>query len=144
MARRRRREVKKDRDPRRERWEIGALLNGHCWRFIFPGGGRSYREAWDYYRDRIREPFIKANPGKRPYAEWVFELVPAYGERRIIRENTLDREAWTQWGILHTNTIPPIQEPERDYLERHGLLTADERIALEEADRKRLKGRENP
>lgn len=103
----------------------------------------AFRDAWETHRDDIRSEFIEQHPGRRPFGEWLFELIPQFGERRIIRENTIEREAWTQWGILHTNTIPPIQEPEHEYLSRHGLLTIDERLALEAADRKRLEGREN-
>jgi hypothetical protein len=59
---------------------------------------------------------------------WLFELVPQYGERRVIDPKFgAYRANWLTHGILHTDTEPPIQEPEAEYLKRHGLLTYAER-----------------
>ena len=83
--------------------------------------------AWESHRGKLLPAWIKQRPGTRPYAWWVCEGVPQFGERRVTaewsREHEQHRENWSRWGILHTNTVPPLQEPQRAYLERNQLLT---------------------
>lgn len=45
------------------------------------------RAAWKIHRKRIMSEWLKANPGTRPFACWFFEIVPKYGERKIIDPN---------------------------------------------------------
>lgn len=90
--------------------------------------------AWREHGDTITKEWITVMPGTRPFAAWLFELVPQHGERRTTEHWTAEherhRQNWTTYGILHTLTIPALQEPEVDYLARHGLLRAQERRLL--------------
>ena len=85
------------------------------------------QRAWQLHREEIRAKWAAENlPGTRCFAEWLFEIVPRFGERATTEfwtdEHERHRENWLLHGILHVHTIPPIQEPEAEYLARHGLL----------------------
>ena len=85
------------------------------------------RQAWEQHRDAIRFEWAENHePDTRCFAEWLFELVPEYGERRPtarwLANGDQHRASWTKFGILHLHTQPPSQESEGDYLRRNGLL----------------------
>ena len=112
---------------------------------FFVGDGASFRNledfraAWEIHRDRLRAEWRNSRgPGRRCFAEWLLELIPQYGPRRTTRAYAEHCQQYEPprllWNILHTNTVPPWQEPERDYLDRHGLLDGKEREALREWD----------
>jgi hypothetical protein len=86
-------------------------------------------DAWQAHRPRLLREYIAQKPGRRPLAWWLFEGVPRYGERPVIREvrpEYLEREREQTHGLLHTHTHLPIQEPEADFLRRHGVLSRAE------------------
>ena len=88
------------------------------------------RLAWEIHREEIRAEWRDAHPkGTRCYAEWLFEICPKYGERKttpyfekLCEETPSLREQLMSDGILHTDTIPEFQEPQSEFLRRHGLL----------------------
>lgn len=90
------------------------------------------RAAWQANRSDLLREWITKRPGSRPFAWWLFEAVPRYGERKVVSEVWCEeyRPGWLQYGILHTNTTPANQESEAEYLQRHGLLQADEATAF--------------
>ena len=93
------------------------------------------RRAWELHQDEICREFRERHPLDRcpgyvrPFGEWLFEIVPDYGERRVVasRFKQEHRPGWVRHGILHTHTIPPIQETEVEFLRRHDLLNAEEK-----------------
>jgi len=94
------------------------------------------REAWEIHRDELRDEWRRENPpATRCFAEWLFELVPAYGERRTTplwdRTSAQYADNWRIHGILHLETTPPAQESQAAYLARNGELDADEIAFLE-------------
>ena len=82
------------------------------------------RDAWELHRDEVRQKWAAENPpGTRCFAEHLFEIVPKFGERRIIDPRIEPhRNNWLTMGILHTRTWPPIQEAEHEFLYRHGII----------------------
>ena len=108
------------------------LLHGRG--FLVPSPFRSLEEmepAWKLHRDTLREKWAAQHPpGTRCFSEWVFELVPQFGERQTTeyfrREHQQARHQFVIMGILHTNTWPPMQEAEHEYLYRHGVLDETE------------------
>jgi len=106
----------------------------------FMGDVDHLRAAWEIHRDDLRKQFINTNPGERPFAEWLFEIVPKYGERPVLVErNTVTEQDATMYGILHSSVRcvgigggwdDTYQETEESFLDRHGLLTDAERAAL--------------
>lgn len=118
------------------------LLHGRPW---LSGEGVDdldiLRHAWETHRAEVLAKWASEHPaGTRPFGFWLFEAVPQYGERPTTpRWNEFCepyRERWLKHGILHTNTFPPSQEPEVDFLRRHGLLTPGEIRRLDAAARK--------
>jgi hypothetical protein len=100
--------------------------------------------AWELVRDAVLPAWIRQFPLTRPFAWWLCEATPKYGERRIIkhdwprephRESGLAEMRRQRFGILHTSLHPPIQESEGAYLARNGLLTsAEKRLVKEDPD----------
>jgi hypothetical protein len=89
--------------------------------------------AWERHGNDLTREWIVDNPGTRPFSAWLFDLVPEYGKRQTTKywpALAPYRDAWLTYGILHTHLCPPVQEDEAEYLDRHGLLTAEEREAL--------------
>jgi hypothetical protein len=83
------------------------------------------QDAWDTHREALMAKWFEEYPADtRPFAWWLFEGVPDYGERPVILKNwnPAYRKNWSYHGILHTNTIPPIQEPEGEFLRRVGEI----------------------
>jgi hypothetical protein len=126
---------------RQDFWDLDAnleyeLLTG---RALIPACGfaseEDMRAAWDQHRDRLLAEWIKEKPCSRPFGWWKFEGVPRHGERPIICERfeAKYKPNWEKHGILHTNTVPPIQEPERDFLRRHGELAEEELLLFSNA-----------
>lgn len=110
-----------------------ALLFGVRGSYVIAGvaDSEAFTLAWRAYRDELLPQWIEDRPGTRPFAMWVVELVPKYGERRLlVPERAFNREAWTNVGILHTPEELGWQETELQYLDRHGLLSTGEREAL--------------
>jgi len=92
------------------------------------------RRAWEMHRDRLLDEWRdQEGPGSRPFAWWLFEAVPKYGERRILPGSEClieHRDGWIRRNILHTHLDPPGQEEEAVYLRRHDLLDDDELSSL--------------
>jgi len=93
------------------------------------------RQAWEECGDELTEEFIDEYPGHRPFAWWLFEGVPKYGERPIIpgwlgdRPEVAKRSREQTHGVLHTGWNYPgheNQEPEWEFLHRHGVIDDDE------------------
>jgi hypothetical protein len=118
----------------------------------------AWREAWDDLRDKLLTKFIDDYPGHRPWAWWRFDC-PAPGRRRRIggkphpfdnehRKAHIERLArqrptaddlsgqlYELWfgkpaSLIGLDDIQADYESERQFLERHGLLTDAERAAL--------------
>lgn len=82
------------------------------------------RQAWQERRDEILAAFAAEHPGERPWAFWEFSAP----EPRRIREVPIRwKDTITGEWRMH---ISQEAEPERDYLERHGLLTEGECLAF--------------
>lgn len=92
------------------------------------------RVAWELHRDDLRDEWSLNNPpATRCFAEWLFEITPKFGERpltpaarKLISPAMADR--WRRHGILHTNTTPPMQEPQHEFLYQHGLIDGPEYV----------------
>jgi hypothetical protein len=118
------------------------LLHGAA--FIVPYPFRTLdemRPAWEIHRDRLRGKWAAEQPvGTRCFAEWAFELIPKFGERRATEcyrpEHQEHGQQLLTMGILHTSSWPEMQEPEHEYLFRNGVIDAAEYAAAcaEEAD----------
>ena len=95
------------------------------------------REAWEIHRDVVLPEYIAKNPGCRPFAWWVLE----HGEERPIIQDLPEgekyfRRQYERYGFLHSMLyggpdFGPFQEEEWDYLDRLGLLSAEEVAAIE-------------
>ncbi len=87
------------------------------------------RTVWESHRDQIRQLWRDEHgPGTRCFAEWLFEVIPRYGERPVLpgcQELIEYRSGWTRRGILHR----PGQQPEVEFLRRHGLLDEAEVVS---------------
>jgi hypothetical protein len=68
-------------------------------------GGRSYADQWEECRAEVLAGWVREKPGTRP----------------------------STWWRLDAPEPRPEGESEAEYLERHGLLTEDERRALRAA-----------
>ena len=95
--------------------------------FIVPAGFQDedeMRRAWEAHREALLEEWQeKQPPGTRPFAMYLFELVPEFGERRTTPHfKPAWRANWLEHGLLHTHLLPPMQEPEAEYLLRHGVI----------------------
>ena len=97
------------------------------------GNTQLLSDFWDAVRDVLLPAWIQEHPGTRPFAWWRFTHKQ---ERPIIKEwKGFIRENWLMHSFLHTHVHNgrgkrPMQESERDYLERHDLLDAAERSAM--------------
>jgi hypothetical protein len=84
--------------------------------------------AWRQHRASLQAEWEENSlPGTRCFAEWKFCIVPEYGERKtteFFREK--NRQNLLRHEILHTSTIPMMQESEAEFLFRHGLVDAAE------------------
>jgi hypothetical protein len=92
-------------------------------------------QAWKTHRKELRKEWAENNPpGTRCFAEWVFEIYPKFGERKTTeffeKHCSPYRVKHLLHGILHTHGIPPLQETELEFLQRHNLLTAEEKATL--------------
>jgi hypothetical protein len=114
--------------------------------FFYTAGGsfasiEDLAVAWEIHGERILAEWKDSHdPGTRPFAMWAVELVPEFGPRTTTpRYEELLRQYprvygpggdWHHFGILHSRTDPPFQEPEAEYLKRHGLLSFEEQAEL--------------
>jgi hypothetical protein len=94
------------------------------------------RAAWELHRDSLRAEWASEHaPGTRCFAEWFFEIVPKCGERPTTKyftaKHAAHREAHLIRGIMHTNTLPEMQESEHRFLHRHGIIDDAEFQAAE-------------
>ena len=82
------------------------------------------RRAWEAHREALLEEWRdKRPPGTRPFSMHLFELVPKFGERRTTRHYKPAIGAdWLKHSILHSNTVPAMQESEPEYLLRNGVI----------------------
>ena len=89
------------------------------------------RAAWELHRRTLLSGFIKANPGRRPFAWWIFD----HGKERPIRdghgftEEFFAEQRAETFGYLHTDIWRGpqfVQEPQVAYLRRHNLLSPEE------------------
>ncbi len=101
------------------------------------------QEAWGAVGDELTTEFIAERPGERPFAWWLL----THGQERPINPGSgaepefIERlRSGSRFKFLHSRiwlgTLTPIQQDETEYLQEHGLLTADElsRIPLEEPE----------
>lgn len=103
------------------------------------------KAAWETWRAAVLPEWVKLYPGTRPFAWWALEAIPRHGERRLLTHKEV--AAWCRghgcpvppdvdlagraallrgqaelFGVLHTETVPPMQESELTYLNRLDLL----------------------
>jgi hypothetical protein len=93
-------------------------------------------DAWAMLRDEMLPEHIAENPGTRPWAWWAFE---SKEPRRRVNDGPEAIGPATWFGTPSRFTaMPPagMFESERDYLQRLGLLTDDERKALQTMERR--------
>jgi hypothetical protein len=145
------------RKPRREKRELtrahaDVLLTGRT--HIVARASGFYRAdaklimpaveaAWNEVRDEILPRYVLENPGRRPWAWWIFDAPEP--TRRLHggfdafakgpRANLIDEIlrfgcGWYTSVGIDEMADPPIVETEAGYLERHGLLTDHERDVL--------------
>jgi hypothetical protein len=89
------------------------------------------RQAWQEHGEDLLAEWIEERPGSRPFAWWLFEAIPKHGERRTLPGFPEEyRDNWLTFDILHTDVFPAMQESEEEYLDRHGLLSVEERRLL--------------
>ncbi len=81
---------------------------------------------------RVKAMFAGSPPspgGRPPDAEvWVNALPPV----EEWAERTREHERRWKFGVLHTSSVPPLQESEREYLDRRGLMAPEEHRSLAE------------
>ena len=135
--------IPKRRTTRRKQFDVENITVSHRQELLrgspfFNGPDASFmgdidhlRAAWEFHRDDLREKFIAENPGTRPFAEWLVEIVPKYGERPVLveRDDVIEQED-RRYGILHSSVHcvgvgggwdDTYQETEKSFLDRHGL-----------------------
>jgi len=119
---------------------------------------KTWRAAWDDLRDELLPGFIEEYPGHRPWAWWRYDSPPPHRRRRIgakphpfdnrDRKAHIDRmvrqrptasdvreQLYELWfgkpaSVIGMDDIQAEYESEREFLERHRLLTDPERTAL--------------
>ncbi len=87
------------------------------------------KAAWGLHREDVMDRYREEHPaGTRPFAWWLFEGVPKYGERPIVSKQWQEqyRQNWERYGILNVDVWPPMQEPQPDFLRRVGEIDGDE------------------
>ena len=89
------------------------------------------RQMWDQHGDAITAEWIATHPGTRPAAWWLFSA-PAIGPRRKIprhypaeKQEKIRKHSGEDalQSLLRVSEMYPGDEPERDFLERNGLLS---------------------
>jgi hypothetical protein len=93
--------------------------------------------AWQQNRESLRRVWADNHaPGTRCFAEWLFEIIPKFGERRLTTfGEKIRRECYLKHGILHTHGYKPLQEDEHIYLFRNGVIDSWEFSQAEEIER---------
>src|SRR4051812_29159118 len=85
---------------------------------VHPGGPGfedldEMRAAWEMHRDAMIARYVEHLPGRRPFAAWLFDIAPKFGERPIIdpeftrdqfKQSPASRE--NRYGVLHTHLWP--------------------------------------
>ena len=130
-----------NRTRRRQERRSGLRLDPDILRELLVAGGSYFcdetaisndelRAIWIEHRDEILAIWRDEHgAGSRPFAWWLFEAIPKFGERRVLPGSEClieHRDGWTKRGVLHTNLTPPGQETEIEFLRRHALLDEDE------------------
>jgi hypothetical protein len=95
-------------------------------------------QAWALHGETVLRDFIQCHPGRRPFAWWLLD----HGKERPINPDVPEdvaarmQEQNTYYGYLHSSVIgkwggrlTTFQEDETEYLERHRLLTRQEKQA---------------
>ena len=106
-------------------WQWYDLLRGNP---LITGLGFSdddeLADAWLTHGDRVMDLWLRHFPGRRAFGWW---LVEAPEERRLLPDlcpvTLANLDNWREHGILCSDCL---QEPEWDFLSRHGLLTREE------------------
>jgi hypothetical protein len=120
--------------------ELGPDLKRHLlYGYFFQEGFQdlqAMRGWWREVRAAVLPAWVKQLPCTRPFAWWLFEGVPRHGERLLVDPfpewaPNLKQERQRHFGILHSHYLPPLQESEGVYLQRHRLLAAAERRLAE-------------
>ena len=134
-------------------FDLIALVAGHFYPFVefcTEEDEASQRALWEVLRDDILAQHVKAQPGTRPWAFWIFETT----ERRrcwgydTVEDFLADRRGKridlaarleeypvgartprkaNYFGMLGVQPGLCVYESEADYLERHGLLGEEEK-----------------
>jgi len=76
--------------------------------------------AWERWGEQITRDWVAQHPGTRPYAWWT-EAVEQHGPRKQVRPGP-EAAGPPDWFGMY--------EQQREYLERHGLLEAEEQHRL--------------
>ena len=93
-----------------------------------------FTAAWDIHAARLTAEFIRDNPGRRPFGWWLLEhererpLNPKFPLPDCATQYREEAERHS-FGFLHSEVYAggqQLQEPEHVYLQRCGLLTAEE------------------
>jgi hypothetical protein len=108
------------------------LLTGHDFDLedgpARPAG--ALERLWRVHRAELLAEHIAKRPGTRPWAWWAFDAPQDARRRRGGKGTPIGAELWFGaprfYGEDYDNRDRPRYEPEREYLARHGLLTAAE------------------
>ena len=105
---------------------------GRCWPFEGFRNLDEMQAAWELHHRSILPQWV-GRIQQRPFAWWLLEAIPRWGEARndyLLPPAGPYREAWLIAGRIAYALLPPAQEGEAEYLQRHKLLQAAERNAL--------------
>jgi hypothetical protein len=108
---------------------------GGWWFFCYRGGEQ---KAWGELREQILGEWIAKHPGTRPRAFWVYDAPRSASDpdepeqRRQVGGAGRPACAGSGFGLPlgwedFDASNPPVFESEASYLERHGLLSAEEK-----------------
>ena len=109
------------------------LLHGHDWPMLRgePMDDDELAEAWGVLGDELLAAFIAEQPGCRPWAWWRWQAPEPRLQINDGPEPLPGHGLWFGKPRGYTGQPPEdMFEPEAEYLERLGLLTAGEREAL--------------
>jgi hypothetical protein len=117
-------------DSERTRYRLRTGLDSSFWDGE-PLEDDELAEAWAMFGDEILAEYIAMTPGSRPFGWWLYQ---APEPRQQIGDGPEPQGAADFFGCPSVFLGQPpsdMYESERDYLERLGLLTDDERKALQ-------------
>lgn len=110
---------------------------------LYPTSDAQGRRHWQRFREAVIAEWVAAHPGARPWAEWKYSL-PELSRRRLGGSGTPMLPPEGEWQVngglaafgapLYWHDVdpadPPVYESQAAYLQRRGLLTAEEQKRL--------------